>query len=98
MSQAYYRRLVGCLSGRVGCRRSRRLALAGDRYRHLAQTNRLIAEAQERIKSYKVHILELELEERSTRKASALLRQFEMTLHLMNGHRAVILAKVRAYR
>jgi len=66
-----------------------------DRYRHLAQINRLIVEVQERIKSQKVYILELEQEERSTRRATALLRRFEMTLHLMNGHRAVILEKAR---
>jgi hypothetical protein len=40
----------------------------------------------------------LEHEDRSTRRATALLRQLEMTLHLLNGHRAVILQKARACR
>ena len=95
MSQAYYRQLVGRLSGRIDGRHRRRLAWVHDRYRNLAQINRLIVEVQDRIKSQKVYILELEQEERSTRRATALLRRFEMTLHLMNGHREVILEKVR---
>ncbi|HET6926196.1 MAG TPA: hypothetical protein VFI48_05020 [Hyphomicrobiaceae bacterium] len=96
MSQAYYQLLVDRLSGHIADRRSRRLAWVGDRYRKLAQINRLIVEVRERIKRQKVQIRALQLEERSTRRATALLRRLEMTLHLMNGHRTVILQKVRA--
>jgi hypothetical protein len=53
---------------------------------------------RERIKRQKAQIRVLEHEDRSTRRATALLRQLEMTLHLMNGHRAVILQKARAGR
>ena len=98
MSQAYYQLLVDRLSGHIADRRSRRLAWIGDRYRKLAQTNRLIVEVRERIKRQKTQIRVLEHEDRSTRRATALLRQLEMTLHLMNGHRAVILQKARACR
>jgi len=96
MSQAYYQLLVDRLSGQIADRRSRRLAWVGDRYRKLAQINRLIVEVRERIKRQKLQLRALQLEERSTRRATALLRRLEMTLHLMNGHRAVILQKVRA--
>jgi len=96
MSQAYYQLLVDRLSGHIADRRSRRLAWVGDRYRKLAQINRLIVEVRERIKRQKVQIRALQLEERSTRRPAALLRRLEMTLHLMTGHRAVILQKVRA--
>ena len=98
MSQAYYQLLVGRLSGQIADRRSRRLAWIGDRYRKLAQTNRLIVEVRERIKRQKAQIRVLEHEERNTRRATAFLRQLEMTLHLMNGHRAVILQRARACR
>src|SRR5262245_21296225 len=98
MSQAYYQLLVDRLSGHIADRRSRRLAWVGDRYRKLAQTNRLIVEVRERIKRQEAQIRALEHEARSTRRATALLRQLEMTLHLMTGHRAVILQKVRARR
>jgi|SRR6185295_12395098 hypothetical protein len=98
MSQAYYQLLVDRLSGHTADRRSRRLAWIGDRYRKLAQTNRLIVEVRERIKRQKTQIRVLEHEDRSTGRATALLRQLEMTLHLMNGHRAVILQKARACR
>jgi len=98
MSQAYYQRLVDRLSGHIADRRSRRLAWVGDSYRKLAQTNRLIVEVRERIKRQEARIRALEHEARSTRRATALLRRLEMTLHLMNGHRAVILQKVRACR
>jgi len=98
MSQAYYQLLVDRLSGQIADRRSRRLAWVGDRYRKLAQINRLIVEVRERIKRQKVQIRSLQHEERSTRRATALLRQLEMTLHLMNGHRAVILQRVRVCR
>jgi hypothetical protein len=98
MSQAYYQLLVDRLSGQIADRRSRRLAWVGDRYRKLAQTNRLIVEVREDIKRQQAHIRALEREDRSTRRATALLRRLEMTLHLMNGHRAVILQRVRACR
>jgi len=97
MSQAYYQLLVGRLSGSIGARR-RRLAWQGDRYRHLARVNRLIVEARDRIERQKERIFELEHAQRSTAKARQLLRQFEMTLHLMTEHRAVILKKVRSRR
>jgi hypothetical protein len=45
------------------------------------------------LRRQKAQIRILEHEDRSTRRATALLRQLEMTLHLMNGHRAVILQK-----
>ena len=96
MSQAYYQLLVDRLSGHTADRRSRRLAWVGDRYRKLAQINRLIVEVRERIKRQKAQIRALQLEERNTRRATTLLRRLEMTLHLMNGHRTVILQKVRA--
>jgi hypothetical protein len=97
MSQAYYQLLVDRRSGHIADRRSRRLAWIGDSYQKLAQTNRLIVEVRERIKRQKAHIRVLEHEDRSTRRATALLRPLEMTLHLMNGHRAVTLQKARAY-
>ena len=97
MSQAYYQLLVGRLSGSIGSSR-RRLAWRGDRYRHLARVNRLIVEVRERIERQKARIFELEHAKRSTAKATQLLRQFEMTLHLMTEHRTVILQKMRGYR
>lgn|SRR5262245_53313456 len=98
MSQAYYQLLVDRLSGQIADRRSRRLAWVGDRYRKLAQINRLIVEVRERIKRQQAQILTLQDAKRSTRRATALLRQLEMTLHLMHGHRATILQKVRVCR
>ena len=97
MSQRYYQRLVGHLSGRLGGR-DKRLIWTGDRYRHLAQINLLIVEVRKRIERQKAHLVALEDERRSTTGASARLRQFEMTLHLMNYHRANILEKMRAFR
>jgi hypothetical protein len=71
MSQAYDPLLVDRLSGHIADRGSRRLAWIGDRYRKLAQTNRLIVEVRERIKRQKAQIRILEHEDRSTRRATA---------------------------
>ena len=45
MSQRFYQRLVGHLSGRLGGR-DERLIWTGDRYRHLAQINPVIVEVR----------------------------------------------------
>jgi hypothetical protein len=65
------------------------------RYRRLARINRLIADARQRIEIQKVLISQLVRKKRSTNRAFARLRQFEVALHLLLGQREVILAKVR---
>jgi hypothetical protein len=64
-------------------------------YSRLARTNRLIAEARQRIATLKVHISQLEHEERSTSRALARLRQLEVALQLLVDQRVVILERVR---
>jgi hypothetical protein len=64
-------------------------------YSRLARTNRLIAERRQRIATLKVHISQLEHAERSTGRALARLRQFEVVLQLLVDQRVVILERVR---
>jgi hypothetical protein len=64
-------------------------------YSRLARTNRLIAEARQRIAILKVHITQLEHEEQSTGRALARLRQLEVALQLLVDQRVVILERVR---
>jgi hypothetical protein len=64
-------------------------------YSHLARSNRLIAEARQRIEIQKVLLSQLEQKKRSTNRAFARLRQFEVELCLLEDQRVVILAKVR---
>jgi len=64
-------------------------------YRRLARSNRLIADARQRIEIQKVLISQLEHKQRSTNRAFARLRQFEAELHFLEDQREVILEKVR---
>ena len=64
-------------------------------YRRLARSNRLIANARQRIEIQKALISQLERKERSTYRAFARLRQFEVALHFLEDQREVILVKVR---
>jgi hypothetical protein len=64
-------------------------------YSRLARTNRLIAEARQRIALLKVHITQLEHEGQSTGRALARLRQLEVALQLLVDQRVVILERVR---
>ena len=64
-------------------------------YRRLAKSNRLIADARQRIEIQKVLISKLEREERGTRSALARLRRSEVLLQLLEDQRVVILEKVR---
>jgi hypothetical protein len=64
-------------------------------YRRLARSNRLIANARQRIEIQKVLISQLEHKKRSTYRAFARLRQFEAALHFLEEQREVILVKVR---
>jgi hypothetical protein len=64
-------------------------------YRRLARSNRLIANARQRIEIQKVLISQLEHKKRSTYRALARLRQFEAALHFLDEQREVILVKVR---
>jgi hypothetical protein len=64
-------------------------------YRRLAKSNRLIADARQRIEIQKVLISNLEREERGTRSALARLRRSEVLLQLLKDQREVILEKVR---
>jgi phosphatidylserine/phosphatidylglycerophosphate/cardiolipin synthase-like enzyme len=64
-------------------------------YRRLARINRLIADARRRIEIQTVLISQLVHKKRSTNRAFARLRQFEVELRLLVDQRAVILAKVR---
>ena len=64
-------------------------------YRRLARTNRLIAEARQRIAILKVHISQLEHAERSTSRVLARRRELEVALQLLVDQRVVILERVR---
>ena len=64
-------------------------------YRHLARINRLIADARQRIEIQTVLISQLVHKKRSTNRAVARLKQFEVELRLLVDQRGVILVKVR---
>jgi hypothetical protein len=66
-------------------------------YRHLARINRLIADARQRIDIQKMLICQLEHKKRSTIRAFARLRRFEVELHSLMDHREIILVKVRRF-
>jgi hypothetical protein len=59
-------------------------------------TNRLIADARLRIEIQKVQISQLTQKTKSTRKALARRRQFEVELQFLEDQRSVILERVRA--
>ena len=64
-------------------------------YRRLARSNRLIADARQRIEIQKVLISQLEHKKRSTNGAFARLGRFVVDLRLLEDQRGIILAKVR---
>ena len=66
-------------------------------YRRLARSNRLIADARQRINIQKMLISQLEHKKRSTNRAFARLRRCEVELHLLEDQREVILVKVRRF-
>ena len=66
-------------------------------YRRLAMTNRLIADARLRIEIQKVQISQLTQKTKSTRKALARRRQFEVELQFLEDQRSVILERVRRF-
>jgi hypothetical protein len=78
-----------------GRRKSILVILRRTWYRRLAGINRLIAEARQRMESQNAHISQLEHAKRSTSRACARLRQFEVILQLLEGQRGVILERVR---